>query len=159
MGFPDAVNSVVPARLDRLKIAFAVQIAKRIAEADGMWDLGEVELLTRTFPTPMMQRAGFLDHRLQLMPEAQTLYRQALGELPRVLTMGEKLELLGLFYRTCSVDGEIHPRELDVLVESGAMLEVPHDQLLTHLRNLGRGTLVPSSAPLDVAGPDDGTDP
>ncbi|MCB9688904.1 MAG: hypothetical protein H6738_16035 [Alphaproteobacteria bacterium] len=148
MGFPDAVNPVVPGRLDRLKIAFAVQIAKRIAEADGMWDLGEVELLTRTFPTAMMQRAGFLDHRRELMPEAQTMYRQALSELPRVLTMGEKLELLALFHKTCSVDGEIHPRELDVLVESGAMLQVPHDQLLTHLRNLsGKATLIPSSHP------------
>jgi uncharacterized tellurite resistance protein B-like protein len=142
--FPDDVNPLVPGRVDRLRIAFAVRIAQRITEADGVLDAHEVDLLTRCFPAQTLQRAGFLDSRRALTPEVDTVFRQALVELPRVLTTAEKLELVTLFHRTAAVDGELHPSELSVLEEGAAMLELPHKQLLEHLRHLGgRQTLIP----------------
>lgn len=144
MPFPDDVNPLVPARLDRLRIAFAVRIAQRITEADGVLDATEVELLERCFPVSMLQRAGFLDARRALTPEVDTEFRRALVELPQVLTTTEKLELVTLFHRAAAVDGEMHTEELRVLEEGAAMLLLPHRTLLEHLRHLGgRQTLIP----------------
>ena len=144
MTFPDDVNPLIPGRLDRLRIAFAVKIAQRITDADGVLDVGEVELLARTFPTAVLQRAGFLDARNALTPEVEIVFRQALVELPQILTTAEKLELVTLFHRTASVDGDLHPEELRILEEGAAMLQLPHKALLEHLRHLGgRQTIVP----------------
>lgn len=144
MPFPDDVNPLVPSRVDRLRIAFAVRIAQRITEADGVLDATEVDLLARCFPVPMLQRAGFLDSKRNLMPEVETEYRRALAELPQILTLAEKLELVTLFHRAAAVDGEMHAEERRVLEEGAAMLQLPHKTLLEHLRHLGgRQTLIP----------------
>lgn len=144
MPFPDDVNPLVPSRVDRLRIAFAVKIAQRITEADGVLDAHEVDLLVRCFPSQMLERAGFLDHQRRLMPEVEAVFRQALAELPTALSTKEKLELVTLFHRTAAVDGELHPAELRVLEEGAAMLLLPHKQLVEHLRHLGgRQTLIP----------------
>lgn len=132
-----------PTRVERMRIAFAVLVARRIVEADGILDLSEIELLARTFPTPVLDRAGFLDAHCELTSEVERMYGQALAELPRVLTMSEKLDLLTLFHRTCDVDGEIHPSELAVLREAAELLEVPQPTLDAHLDHAWRGTIVP----------------
>jgi hypothetical protein len=144
MPFPDDVNPLVPGRIDRLRIAFAVRIAQRITEADGVLDAGEVGLLQRCFPDQMLQRAGFLDSRRVLTHEVDQVFRQALAELPQILTTSEKLDLVTLFHRTAAIDGETHPEELRILEEGAAMLLLPHRTLLEHLRHLGgRQTLIP----------------
>lgn len=132
-----------PTRIERLRIAFAVRVARRIVDADGILDLSEIELLSRTFPNGVLRRVGFLDGRDLLTPEVDRAWRHALAELPRVLTLTEKLELVTLFHRTCDVDGDIHPRELDVLREAAAMLAVPRSTLDAHLGSLWTGTIVP----------------
>jgi uncharacterized tellurite resistance protein B-like protein len=132
-----------PTRIDRLRIAFAVRVARRIVDADGVLDLSEIELLARTFPSALLHRAGFLDRRDLLTPAVDRAYREALAELPGVLTLTEKLDLVTLFHRTCDADGDIHPRELDVLRDAAAMLAVPRRTLDRHLSTLWSGTIVP----------------
>ena len=144
MGFPDTVNPTHPTRLDRMRIAFAVKVAREIVDADGVLDMGEIELLTRAFPTPLMQRVGFLDTRTRLTPEVEAVFADALRELPRVLTLTEKLELVTLFHRTCLADGELHPSELDILMRAARQLVIPERALDDHLHHLrGGGTIVP----------------
>ena len=138
------IENSSPTRIDRMRIAFAVRVARKIVDADGILDLTEIELLARTFPSALLRRAGFLDARDLLTPAVERAYRQALAELPQVLTLSEKLELVTLFHRTCDADGDIHPRELDVLREAAAMLAVPRPTLDTHLSTLWSGpTIVP----------------
>jgi uncharacterized tellurite resistance protein B-like protein len=145
MAFPDRVDLEQPSRLDRLQIAFAVKVARAIVDADGVLDLGEIELLTMAFPTPMMENAGFLDAQEQLTPAVDDAYRKAVSELPRILTMPEKLDLVSLFHRTCMADGELHPTELDILLKAAVMLDIDEETLRDHLRSLkGGGTLVPA---------------
>ncbi len=147
MRSPDSIVPADPTRLDRLRIAFVAVLARRVVAADGKWDQGEVELLSRTFPADLMARAGLLDGERRLTADVKKLYRQALAELPRVLTLDEKLDLLTLLHRTGAADGSMDEKEMAVLQEASAMLEVRYPALLEHLRNLALGGSAGTSAP------------
>lgn len=143
MPFPDAVDRAHPSRLDGLQLAFAIRVAQQIVHADGVLDRHELDLLSRTFPIPMLAAAGLTDGRGALLPGYEEAWRVAQRELPRVLTLTEKLDLVTLFHRTCLVDGELHPAELAVLRRAAAALEVPDGTLEAHLLHVRGPTLVP----------------
>ena len=145
MPFPEDADPVRPTALDRLRVAFAVHEAKRIVDADGILDVGEIELLVLAFPNPWLRTCGFLDERTRLTPACEAAYHEALEVLPRSLSLEQKLELVTLFHRTCMVDGELHERELQLLLEAARRLGVPGPALREHLRKLrGAGPLAPA---------------
>jgi uncharacterized tellurite resistance protein B-like protein len=139
MPFPESVDPANPTRLDILELAFAVRVAQRICEADGVIAASELELLGRAFPTELLVRSGLLDADHRVTEAAVTHFRSALAELPEVLTTEEKLELVTLFHRASAADGAVHPNELRVLEEAAAMLLLPKRALLARLAELGQG--------------------
>lgn len=143
MPFPDGVNRYRPSRLDSLQLAFSIRIAQEIVYADGVLDKHELDLLSRTFPIPVLAAAELTDERGRLLPGFEGAWRVAVSELPRVLTLTEKLDLVTLFHRTCLVDGELHPDELEVLRRAARLLEVPDGTLDAHLLHVRGPTLVP----------------
>ncbi len=144
MAFPRDADPHNPTEIDRLRVAFAVFVGKRIVDADGILDIGEIELLTMAFPNPWMDQCGFLDANTNLTDVCVKTYEDARKILPLTLDLEEKLELITLFHRTCMADGELHELEFKVLMEAAEQLKVPQAQLRDHLRTLRcGGTLVP----------------
>lgn len=136
MPFPDDVDPVQPSPLDQLRIAFSAQIARDIVSADKILDIDEVRLLMLVFPDDLMRGCHFLDEQTNLTDGFHRAYVEALLVLPRVLDRASKLDLVTLFHRTCVVDGELHPSELEVLRRAARALEVDDATLEHHLREL-----------------------
>ena len=144
MAFPRDADPHNPTEIDRLRVAFAVFVGKKIVEADGILDIGEIELLTMAFPNPWMDVCGFIDGDTNLTEACHKSYRDARKILPVTLDLEEKLELVTLFHRTCMADGELHEQEFNVLMEAATLLKVPVTDLRDHLKSLRcGGTLVP----------------
>jgi len=145
MAFPEDADPENPTELDRLRLAFAVFVGRKIVEADGLLDIEEIDLLTMAFPNEWMRTCGFIDGDTQLTERCHRAYADAQKILPLTLSLREKLNLVTLFHRTCMVDGELHELELAVLMEAASELDVPAKALREHLLDLrGGGTLVPA---------------
>ena len=136
MAFPDDVDASRPSPLEQLQIAFAAQIARDIVSADRILDIDEVRLLMMVFPDALMRSCHFLTAGTELTDAFHRAYVEALRVLPRVLDLDRKLELVTLFHRTCVVDGELHPSELDVLRRAARTLEIDDVTLQAHLDTL-----------------------
>lgn len=136
MAFPDDVDASRPSPLEQLQIAFAAQIARDIVSADRILDIDEVRLLMMVFPDDLMRSCHFLDAGTELTDAFHRAYVEALRVLPRVLDRERKLDLVTLFHRTCAVDGEIHPSEVDVLKRAARTLEIDDVTLDAHLASL-----------------------
>ena len=144
MPFPDGADLDAPTDLDRLQVAFAVQVARNIVDADGFLDMDEVELLCLVFPNDWMRALGFIDENTELTPAVGQWYQRSLRELPRRLDHDQKLNLVTLFHRTCVADGQLHHRELSILMDAAKKLHLPRDHVKVHISMLkGGGTLVP----------------
>jgi len=144
MAFPRDADPKNPTEIDRLRVAFAVFVGKKIVDADGILDISEIELLTMAFPNPWMDICGFLDGDTNLTETCFKTYEDARKILPVTLDLEEKLELITLFHRTCMADGELHEMEFNVLMEAAVELKVPQAELRDHLKSLRcGGTLVP----------------
>lgn len=144
MTFPASSDPDNPSELDRLQVAFAVNVAKAIVDADGILHLDEISLLQMTFPNPWMRACGFINEDTQLTPEVGRWYQRARKELPRRLDLSERLNLVTLFHRTCLADGELHDAELQVLMDAARKLQIPRGEVRRHLGHLRcGGTLVP----------------
>jgi uncharacterized tellurite resistance protein B-like protein len=145
MAFPDDADPNNPSELDRMRLAFAVFVGRRIAEADGILDIDEIDLLTLAFPNAWMETCGFIDENTQLTEACRRAYDDACKILPVSLNLTEKLDLITLFHRTCMADGKLHERELALLMSAAQLLHVPGADLRTHLLELrGTGSLVPA---------------
>ncbi len=145
MPFPEnAAPDAPPTELDKLQVAMAVQVARRIVDADGVLDLSEVQLLSEAFPNQWMQRCGFVDQAGQLTPAVEAFAARAESELANRLNLPQKLELITLFHNTCMVDGEMHQLELEVLTEAARRLHIPRGRFRQHLAGLRAG---PESVP------------
>ncbi len=156
MPFPESADSnAPPTELDRLRVAMAVQVARQIADADGILDLAEVEHLARAFPDPWMRRCGFLDEHGQLNADVERWAARARAELPTRLSLSQKLDMIGFFHDLCLADDELHARELDILTDVARRLHVPVDAFRNHLAQLVadvapppvRGDQPPNSTP------------
>ena len=132
-------------RLERLKLALCVHVAQMIVDADDVLDYSEIELLSREFPTSMLKANGFVDEKGRFTEGYDEARRIALQELPGMLRIEDKFALIDLFYRACLADGELHPRELGVMVDASALLGVDRATLQQHLdlQALGPGAATP----------------
>ena len=139
MPFPEGADkNAPPTELDRLRVAMAVEVARDIADADGILDVGEVELLSRMFPTPWMKRCGFLDDENRLTADVESWYSRARRELPTRLHIDQKLEMITLFHRMCMADEEMHELEFELLTDVARRLHIPRDRFKAHLQRLER---------------------
>lgn len=137
MPFPEgAQRDAPPTDLDRLRVALALQVAREIADADGVLDVSEVQLLASAFPTHWLRRCGFLDDDDQLTPTVDRFRERAFRELPRRLDLDQKLELIALFHATCIADGQLHPAELEILTDAARRLHIPVADFRAHLSRL-----------------------
>jgi uncharacterized tellurite resistance protein B-like protein len=145
MAFPEDADPNNPTELDRMRLAFGVFVGRRIVEADGILDIDEIDLLTMAFPNAWMETCGFIDEATQLTPACRAAYDDACKILPVSLSLPEKLDLITLFHRTCMADGELHERELAILMSAAQLLHVQGADLREHLLDLrGTGPLVPA---------------
>ena len=136
MAFPADIDPEQPSPLEQLQIAFSAQIARDIVSADKILDIDEVRLLMLVFPDALMRNCNFLDEQTNLTDAFHRAYVEALRVLPRVLDRASKLDLVTLFHRTCVVDGELHPSELEVLTRAARALELDDATLERHLTTL-----------------------
>ena len=128
--FDGADSAAVHHKL-QLKMAFALQTAERVVEADGVVDDDEVAFLARTFPEEEVKRLWLDDVALR-----DTLARQAGEELKELLGYHEKLALLSTFFAACYSDGKLEVRELRVLKEASATLGLKSEDVVTYLQKL-----------------------
>ena len=116
---------------DQLKMAFALQTAERVIEADGVVEEDELAFIARTFPEEDVKRLWLDDVALR-----DTLARQAGEELKNLLGYHEKLALLSTFFAACYSDGKLEVRELRVLKEASATLGLESDDVVNYLQKL-----------------------
>ena len=128
-------NPTHPTDLDRMRVAFAIQVAQRISNADGILDLSEIEWLMRLFPDDVLQACGFLDEHTHLTEATQTWARKARERLSAQLTTDQKLELISLFHEACMVDGEMHPREIQHLMRASRDLGLTREVVFAHIES------------------------
>lgn len=134
--FPAGVHPDCPSPIEQLQIAFAVSIARRIVEADGILDLDEMHLLVMVFPDRLLRACRFVGPDTSLTAAFHRAHVEALRVLPRILDTQQKLDLVTLFHRTCVVDGELHPQELVVLREAADTLVLDRSRVREHLKAL-----------------------
>jgi len=116
---------------DQLKMAFALQTAERVIEADGVIEDDELAFIARTFPEEDVKRLWLDDTALR-----DTLARQAGEELKDILGYHEKLALLSTFFAACYSDGKLEVRELRVLKEASATLGLENEDVVNYLQKL-----------------------
>jgi uncharacterized tellurite resistance protein B-like protein len=150
MPFPDGIDLDRPSTLDRLRVAFAIHLARQMAEADEVIDEAEAEALWRYLPDRVLNAFGYLDERGQLTGRFQADLAEALRVLPQELGQALKLELLTIFHQTGTADGELHPREVAVLDRATALLGLSWDVLERHLSR--RGDALPANQFADSVG-------
>ncbi len=134
MGFPEEVDPNHP--VDRMKVAFAMFVAKLIVDADGIVDFGELGLLAQVFPDELMHALGFLDDEGGFTRAYRDAYTEAMEELPNRLELDDKLALITIFHRTSTADGELIQAELLVIREAAEVLGIPLSILSKHLDGL-----------------------
>ena len=134
MPFPEDVDVNSP--IDRLKVAFAMFVAKLIVDSDGIVDFGELRLMGQVFPDKLLEDMGFLDANGSFTQAYKDAYVEATRVLPERLGRGAKLELVTMFHRAAWADGELLQAELLVLREASEVLGVPLAVLSEHLDGL-----------------------
>ena len=134
--------------LAELQIAFGVHVLRRLAEADGVIDYAELQLVERAYPAATLKDLGYLG------PEGFTeawhgAVGEAVGRLGVELDIAAKLALLTEFHAVAVADGELHPQEFRVLQEAAGVLGVGASELSAHLdaQALGADSAVPPVRP------------
>jgi len=118
--------------LERMKVAFGLDILRKVATADGRVDDREWELIDKAWPDGTLERLGFLTDDGPT-DEWRAWAVRARQELQHALPEAEKLLLLGFFYTVCMADGVLHPRELREVHEAAEHLGITVDRLGAHL--------------------------
>ena len=115
-----------------MKVAFGLDILRRVAAADGRVDEREWKLLEKAWPEGTLEKLGFIDERGPTDAWREVAVR-AREELADHLSEAEKLLLLGFFYTVCMADGVLHPRELAEVHAAATQLGVSLERLGAHL--------------------------
>ncbi len=111
-----------PSLIEMMKVAWTLDMAERVIEADGYAHDTELDLLRRTFSPRRLAALGLLDRASCV--RLRTLAR---AELATLTTLHEKHSLLGLLFRITQADGKVVDAELAVLKLAAAELDVPWD--------------------------------
>jgi hypothetical protein len=113
-------------RLQKLKLAFAMDFAYRIVDADHEESYEEFQLLGEIFPRALLEQAGFLDNGA-----LNATWRQASEDARAVmptLDLEDRREVFALLHAASSID-ELDAREVAVLASAGAALGLTDDQV------------------------------
>lgn len=119
--------------LERLKLAFAVSIAKSVVDADDRTDHAEFQLFGQIFPRTLLRDHGFLDEDGRFTPALEQAFAEARATLPAALSPEEKLDVLTIFYGASVADDELDSRELAIVREAAQLLGVSVGTLSAHL--------------------------
>lgn len=123
--------------LHELEVAFELRIVHMVMNADEVVQEEEIEFLERNFSRHLLDAYGYLDLRDNRFTQR---FSDAIAEAPRVLSAmlshEEKLEMLRLFFDACDADGEVHPRELSIVVQAARMIGFSQEEIIQHLDGL-----------------------
>ena len=115
----------------QLKMAFGLQIAHEIIEADGVVTTEEAAFLLQAFPEEERQAYWISD-----ADELADQFAIAEVELPGILSHHEKLAMLSTFYAACAADGDVDPAEIEVLRHACATLGLDEHEVEENLKAL-----------------------
>jgi uncharacterized tellurite resistance protein B-like protein len=134
---------------ERLKLAFAYDIVRRMVDADDQISDAETKFVMTQFPWSLLEIQGLVDQARRFTPAFDVAVADARAKLPTALPLEEKLALISLFVDASVADDEFHHNEGDVLVEAAHALGVSTAELMNHL-----GTL-PSVGDVDMPSPEE----
>jgi uncharacterized tellurite resistance protein B-like protein len=104
--------------LERLKVAFALYVTRKIVNADDSVHPDEVKLVHDMFPMHKLEGLGFIigpDHKLT--PEFHAARQEAVARLPSMLTTPEKEDFVRWFRQVCQADGHVDQREEEIVAK------------------------------------------
>lgn len=119
--------------IDRLKLAFAVSLAKAVVDADERTDYAEFKLFGQLFPRHLLEEHGFVDADGMFTEALAEAWLEARQVLPGALSEEDKLDVLALFQGVSLADDEVDARERDVVEEAAELLGVSIDAVSRHL--------------------------
>lgn len=108
----------MPTELERLKIAFALYVTRKIVNADDSVHPDEVKLVHKMFPLNRLESLGFMEPGTQkLTPAFHEARKQAVAQLPNLLTSPEKEDFVRWFREVCQADGHVDQREMEIVAK------------------------------------------
>ena len=108
--------------LEQMKLAFCWHLARRIVQADTVVQVAESEWLQGRFPEQDLRDAGLIDDAGSESGAFNAILGQAMVDLPDVLDLQGKFEVLQALFDATLADAEFHHREGDALVNAGRLL-------------------------------------
>ena len=112
--------------LERLRVAFALYVTRKIINADDVVHPDEVQLVHKMFPPHQLERLGFLEPGgTRLTDEFQAAKKEAVEQLPKKLTEPEKEDFIAWFRQVCEADGIVDEREERIVARAKEILGLP----------------------------------
>jgi len=113
---------------DDLTLAFLAELAHRIVAADDDVDETEEFIVGKLCPAERLLAAGFIDETGRRTDRYQEALRAALRVLPS-MPLDEKRILIDDLLAVGLVDGDLHPRESQVVFHGARMLGLSDEDL------------------------------
>lgn len=111
--------------LERLKVAFALYITRKIVNADDSVHPDEVKLVHKMFPMNRLETLGFMEPGTQKLTQAfHQARKEAVAQLPNLLTTPEKEDFVRWFREVCQADGHVDQREAEIVAKVEKILGV-----------------------------------
>lgn len=115
--------------LDDLKLAFSLHVVDLIVAADDKLTKAELAFLEERFPQSALAERGFVDSdgvRTDAYHEAAV---DALDRLPAQLELGDKVELLRVFFAATVADDSFEKAEGNALVDAARLLDMSDEEI------------------------------
>ena len=122
--------------IEQLKSVFVYHVVETIVGADDRLSPDEVLFLQAVYPVSRMVVDGFSNDSGELTPLFGDARAVALEELPKRLSLAEKLSLVTTFLDACVVDGHLDHDEGSMLFEAATLLGVSSSDFNRHLDTL-----------------------
>jgi uncharacterized tellurite resistance protein B-like protein len=120
-------------RLDRLKLAFAYDVARKIVGADQSIELSEVAFLEASFPWRLLADLGYVGADGKATVAFEAAVAEARKVLPAELGSEDKLALVSLFLEASVADGQFQAEEGTVIVQAARDLGVQSSAFFNHI--------------------------
>lgn len=112
--------------LERLRVAFALYVTRKIINADDVVHPDEVAIVHKMFPPRQLERMGFLEAGgTRLTAEFEVAKKEAVEQLPKKLTEPEKEDFIAWFRQVCEADGIVDEREERIVARAKEILGLP----------------------------------
>lgn len=128
-----ALDPLTPEQRERLKLAFAYDVARRIAGADERMDPAEAAFLQGAFPWALLESQGLVTADHEFTAEFHAARAVAEASLAGLLERDEKLTLLALFFDTAVADDELRAEEGRVVLEAARRLGLSSEDVMAVL--------------------------